>query len=404
MSINANNAALNEILETINDLPEAGSGKEEVEKTVDINKNGETVVTPDDENTTLSKVTVNVSVPEQKEEQEKIVDITENGTTEIMPDEGKALSKVTVNVEVASSGEEGLPDWDDDSPIIASGYGYKNQTRNIWEVTEKGTMRWKIDPNGTAISGAYATAAGWSNTLTPSSMSTEYMRVANKIKQIDVSEGYKNFYLGYATNCERIRLPSTMTSFTTSSFYGLKEIIIDDTDKINAIRSSSIETLTLSPTRTSIGTTFALCCWYLRNINLENITSFGNQCFEECVNLSDLDIVFNPELISIGNKAFYRTNVKSFTFQTPTGNPPTISSTAFSQCTTTCINLYDGWNLDLTVSGCPLTQECLHDMAEKVADMTDAITQPILNIGTDNKAKMDEEHLNMLTAKNWTVS
>ncbi len=35
-----------------------------------------------------------------KEEQEKTIDITENGTTEVTPDEGKALSKVTVNVAV----------------------------------------------------------------------------------------------------------------------------------------------------------------------------------------------------------------------------------------------------------------------------------------------------------------
>ena len=39
-----------------------------------------------------------------KEEQEKSIDITENGTTEVTPDEGKALSKVTVNVEVESGG------------------------------------------------------------------------------------------------------------------------------------------------------------------------------------------------------------------------------------------------------------------------------------------------------------
>ena len=39
-----------------------------------------------------------------KEEQEKTIDITENGTTEVTPDKGKALSKVTVNVEVESGG------------------------------------------------------------------------------------------------------------------------------------------------------------------------------------------------------------------------------------------------------------------------------------------------------------
>lgn len=65
MSINTNNVALNEILETINELPNS------------------------------------------KEEQTKTVDITENGTTVVTPDEGKTLGEVTVNVEVeSSSGEE----------------------------------------------------------------------------------------------------------------------------------------------------------------------------------------------------------------------------------------------------------------------------------------------------------
>lgn len=41
-----------------------------------------------------------------KEEQEKTIDITENGTTEVLPDEGKALSKVTVNTNVADSYDE----------------------------------------------------------------------------------------------------------------------------------------------------------------------------------------------------------------------------------------------------------------------------------------------------------
>lgn len=38
------------------------------------------------------------------EQQEKSVEITENGTTEVLPDEGFALSKVTVNTNVASGG------------------------------------------------------------------------------------------------------------------------------------------------------------------------------------------------------------------------------------------------------------------------------------------------------------
>lgn len=47
-----------------------------------------------------------VEIDNAKEEQTKTVDITKNGTTEVLPDEGKTLSKVTVNVNVATSGGE----------------------------------------------------------------------------------------------------------------------------------------------------------------------------------------------------------------------------------------------------------------------------------------------------------
>lgn len=47
---------------------------------------------------------------EAKPEQEKIVDITENGTTEVTPDEGKVLSKVKVNVDVPNKYDEGYND------------------------------------------------------------------------------------------------------------------------------------------------------------------------------------------------------------------------------------------------------------------------------------------------------
>lgn len=69
------------------------------EKTV--TENGDVVA--DRGYTALSKVTVNVP---QKEEQEKTVNITQNGKTEVTADNGKTLSKVTINTNVAS-GESG---------------------------------------------------------------------------------------------------------------------------------------------------------------------------------------------------------------------------------------------------------------------------------------------------------
>lgn len=44
------------------------------------------------------------SIDTSKEEQEKTISITENGVSEVTPDEGKVLSKVTVNTNVASGG------------------------------------------------------------------------------------------------------------------------------------------------------------------------------------------------------------------------------------------------------------------------------------------------------------
>lgn len=60
--------------------------------------------------TTTTLVDKVVEIPSPKEEQEKTVDITENGTYDALPDEGKVLSKVTVNVNVADS--------DDNSTLI----------------------------------------------------------------------------------------------------------------------------------------------------------------------------------------------------------------------------------------------------------------------------------------------
>ena len=60
-----------------------------------------------------------------KEEQEKTVEITENGTTEVVADEGKTLSKVTVNTNVAFEGDIGKP-YIDTSKITSFSYFCNN--------------------------------------------------------------------------------------------------------------------------------------------------------------------------------------------------------------------------------------------------------------------------------------
>ena len=80
--------------------------------------------------------------------------------------------------------------------------------------------------------------------------------------------------------------------------------------------------------------------------------------------------------------------------------------TSFStNALTLCYSLKEFYNKEGTTSSlflfdCPnLTQECLHKIIENYADMSQT-TAPTFHIGEENLAKIDEEHITMLEAKN----
>lgn len=288
MSINVNNAALNEILEVISELPIS------------------------------------------KEEQTKAIDITENGTTVVTPDEGMTLGEVTVNVAIES---DELPDWGDDSPIIASGHSYL--TNNVtWELTEKGTFKCKvINPNASGVN-------SFNFTLGSSALSQiplDYQAIASKIKQIYFGDGIKKADIVYAVNCVRVRYPNTLTERPIANF--LSSVIeYDASNELNSKFSDyqfstwfSLEKVKLATSLVTIPTKCFSQCHSLKEINLENVTTFNNACFIEDFSLNS-DIVFNANLISIGTQAFYRTRIKSVKFQNLSDNLPTIASNAFGQC------------------------------------------------------------------------
>lgn len=64
---------------------------------------------------------------------------------------------------------------------MASGYGYPGQTRCIWEITEKGTMKWRLNPDGDGY-GFYATCAGWDNSIGTGSAPKEFLEVCGRVK------------------------------------------------------------------------------------------------------------------------------------------------------------------------------------------------------------------------------
>lgn len=250
MSINVNNTALNEILEAINELP---SSKEEQEKTVDITENGETVVVPEDENTTLSKVTVNVDVP-TKEEQSKTIDITENGTTEIFPDEGKTLSKVAVNVEVESGG----------AGLILSDFTGKDNKPKIADLRSFFPNK----PNNWNYDGVFAYL--FSNT---------------------------NAATGFYTDLHTVYLPDWISCFSGNMFQNCGNLInlYGDTSNVTLIGGSAfggcvkLTEFPYMPKLNRIDASAFYNCKGLTEIKIYNtLTTFSSGAFNACTNITDI--------------------------------------------------------------------------------------------------------------------
>ena len=123
--------------------------------------------------------------------------------------------------------------------------------------------------------------------------------------------------------------------------------------------------------------------------------------FYGCSSLTE--IPYMPNLEYLESNALTRcTRLTSITFYKVL---TAWKSNALTGCTNiTAINLADGWNINVYAQHCPnLTQASLHDMIEKYADMTGK-TSPVMNVGSSNLVKIDDEHKAMATAKNITLA
>ena len=265
----------------------------------------------------------------------------ESGASVRLPTAGKYCDRDIV----VMANDSSLPDWDDDSPIIASGNGYYTST--IWEVTEKGTMRWRMNPDGVGY-GVYYNAAGWGNSISPKSQ--RHIAVSSKIKQLDIGEGITKIWLGYMPNCKRIRVMEEIETVTLVQFGSLPHIIVDNFKEFSVQYCGSIERVELPETLTALRTTAFSGSYSIKEINLQNIVTFGANCFNGCVSLSS-DITFNANLKAINTKAFVDCSIKSLTFKNSTDSLPKIAKDAFNGCTQ-LLNIYCPWALD-EVSNAP---------------------------------------------------
>ena len=235
-------------------------------------------------------------------------------------------TKVGLLIEKAQSGGGGLPDWDDDSPIIASGQGSdKNST---WEITEKGTLRWKIVTDTTNNKTGFSST----NLYAILNNSPDYAKNAYKVRQAYVSDGFETVTLNCLPNCERVRIPVGVDKFSTVMI-GLKEIDLSGVGMLNDYQCNNFYTLekaTLNPLWTTLNRDSFNNCVSLRIINLENITEFKSNCLSGTINLDE--VVFNEGLISLASAAFQQSGIKKAVFRNSTDSLPTIANNTFNNC------------------------------------------------------------------------
>ena len=229
-----------------------------------------------------------------KEEQEKTVEITSNGTVEVVPDEGKTLSKVTANVNVAFEGDIGKP-YIDTRKIMNFYYFCCNN------------------------------------------------RVNDFIDCVDTSNGTSLDSMFY--NC------SLLTS--------------------------------------------------IRKLDTSNCTSF-RQLFYNCLALTSIPQLDTSKGTNFASMFYGCSALETISLTTAKSN---LSTNTFQNCTALKnLTIGEGWavNIYLHYSN-NLTVESLHGMIENLADLTGQ-TAKAFQIGSTNIAKIDEEHLTMLTNKNWLYS
>ena len=178
-------------------------------------------------------------------------------------------------------------------------------------------------------------------------------------------------------------------------------LFYNSTKNQNSSINSRLEKVYLPDGLSMLASTFYNCSALVEIIgDLSTVKELYNT-FYNCVALPEIPYLPNLENLSI-NSFLNCVSLKSITFHKVL---TTWHSNAFQGCTNiTEVNLADGWNISSYVQHCPnLTQASLHDMIENYANMTGQ-TSPVMNVGSVNLEKIDDEHKAIATAKNVTLA
>lgn len=162
---------------------------------------------------------------------------------------------------------------------------------------------------------------------------------------------------------------------------------------------------------------------YVRTIE-GSLQEFGVSSGYACQNMSNLERVDLPKLTLLGATHIFSTLPKLREVKMPSirelkhqsfnhcsalehfevGSLVYMLNTTFATCTNVKTFVCgEGTNCNLYLYPCKnLTQECLHETIDKLADCT-GLSAPTFHIGLDNIPKISDECLQKLELKNWLI-
>lgn len=296
-----------------------------------------------------------------KPEQEKSVDITENSVVDVLPDENKTLSKVTVNVDVPDTGAE-IENLIDNSGLEIKGETATEKVEQLIEKAQSGEfVGIKLSDFQTGGYGLPQIADARS--ITVSSYANQQNNVNYFNSWFANSNGNSNG--GFYVNLKEVYLPDNTFAFGGNMFN---------------------------------------CCVNLTTIHgdFSKVTHIEGNAFGNCKKLPQMP--YCPNLRVIRGNAF--SNCVALTEVTLPDTITNLYNTSFNGCTNIeKVVIPEGWNVSIYFHySNKLTQESLHAMIENLADMSESTTTVYFQVGSTNIAKIDEEHIAMLNAKNWNYS
>ena len=228
-----------------------------------------------------------------------------------------------------------------------------------------------------------------------------------------------NFNYFFVTNrgLEQIETIDTSNAKTLVSMFSdctnLNSAPLFDTSNVESVSSmfSGCTNLTYIPlydTRNVVNFGYMLkdCAAISRFPQLD--TSKGgyfNEMFSGCRSLTTIPLLDLSKASGVYNIFYGCTALKTLSLIMNTTVPNRLTTQTFQDCAVLeNLTINKGWQINIYLHYSNLlTVESLHGMIENLADLT-GLQSRYFQIGATNLAKIDEEHINMLNAKNWTYS